>query len=449
LIPLIAIVGRPNVGKSTLFNRMLGKRRALVDDEPGVTRDHIYGQLIFRDQLYHLLDTGGFEPEPGGDLLIKMRDQTELAIAEADAVIFLLDGKEGLVPSDEEVARILRRQNKPVFFAVNKIDSKAHEGRLADFYRLGSERLFPLSAEHGMGTEHLLEAIQAELPGGQVEDESESGPDVPRIAVVGRPNTGKSTLINRVLGKERHLVHEAPGTTRDSVDSLVKLQGKSYLFIDTAGIRKRGKVNKKLEKLAVIMALKSLERCDLALLLLDASEGATEQDARIAGLIHERGRASIILLNKWDLIAEDPEKQDHARNSLERRIPHLAYAPGIAISAKTGMGLANLAPAMDRVLDAYSRRIRTGELNRLLEEVTRRHSPPSYKGKQIKFYYVTQASTRPPTFVFSVNRPEGVKESFRRYLANQIQKAYEFEGTPLRIVFRSHRERRGGQSSRR
>ncbi len=444
MIPLIAIIGRPNVGKSTLFNRILGKRKALVDDEPGVTRDHIYGQLVFRGQLYHLLDTGGFEPDPEGDLLRQMRDQTELAIAQAEAVIFLLDGKEGLVHSDEEVAIALRKQNKPVFFAVNKIDTPGHEGRLADFYRIGVKRLFPLSAEHGLGIEYLLEAIQAELPGEPIEEEKKSGPQVPRIAVVGRPNTGKSTLINRVLGKERHLVHEAPGTTRDSVDSLVKFQGKTYLFIDTAGIRKRGKVNKKLEKLSVIMALKSLERCELALLLLDAHEGATEQDARIAGLIHERGRASIVLLNKWDIIAEDPEKQDHMKSSLERRLPHLSYTPEIAISAKTGMGLKNLAPAMDRVLDAYSRRITTGELNRFLEELIQRHSPPSYKGKQIKLYYVTQASIRPPTFIFSVNRPEGVKKSFRRYIANQLQKTYEFEGTPLRIVFRSHRESRKG-----
>ncbi len=442
MIPVIAIVGRPNVGKSTLFNRLIGRKQALVDDEPGVTRDPIYGKLVFRDRLYHVLDTGGFEPEPETSLLKEMRDQTALALEEADAVIFLLDGRDGLTPSDEEVAEILRRHNRPVFFAVNKIDSHKHEGRLADFYRLGAERLFPVSAEHDIGVNDLLDALQAEVRGAPVEEETEPEPDLPKLAVLGRPNTGKSTLINRLLGRKRHLVHDEPGTTRDAVDSLVELDGGKYLFIDTAGIRKRGKVSRKLEKLSVIMALRSLERCDLGLLLLDALEGATEQDARIAGYINERGRACIVLVNKWDLIQEDKEKQGAAGESIERRLKHVAYAPVLNISAQTGLKLNQLAPTVDRVLAAYSRRIQTHELNRFLNQLLKRHSPPTHKGKQVKLYYVTQPSTRPPTFIFSVNRPEGIKESFRRYIVNQLHESYDFEGTPLRLFFNPHRERR-------
>jgi GTP-binding protein len=446
LIPLITIIGRPNVGKSTLFNRLVGRRQALVDDEPGVTRDSMYGKIIHNDRIYHVMDTGGFEPEPVSDLLRQMREMTSLAMAEADAIIFLLDGKEGLMPSDQDVAEILRRQNIPVFFAVNKIDTKRHEDRLADFYRLGTERLFAVSAEHGLGIHELLEAIQAEIPSAPLEDEAEREQEFSRVAVIGRPNTGKSTLINRLLGVERHLVHEAPGTTRDSVDSLVSLAGKTYLFIDTAGIRRRSRVNRKLEKLSVVMALKSLERCELALLLIDATEGATEQDARIAGLIQDKGRASIVLINKWDIVEGDRLEQERVMDSIQRRLKHLSYAPFMTVSAKTGLNLNQLGPGMERVFSAYSRRIQTTQLNRFMEEITRRHSPPSYKGRPVRLYYVTQASVRPPTFVFSVSNPEGIRKSFRRYIINQLQEAYEFQGTPLRVIFRAHHERRDKRS---
>jgi GTP-binding protein len=446
LIPLITIIGRPNVGKSTLFNRLVGRRQALVDDEPGVTRDSMYGKIIHNDRIYHVMDTGGFEPEPVSDLLRQMREMTSLAMAEADAIIFLLDGKEGLMPSDQDVAEILRRQNIPVFFAVNKIDTKRHEDRLADFYRLGTERLFAVSAEHGLGIHELLEAIQAEIPSAPLEDEAEREQEFSRVAVIGRPNTGKSTLINRLLGAERHLVHEAPGTTRDSVDSLVSLAGKAYLFIDTAGIRKRSRVKRKLEKLSVVMALKSLERCELALLLIDPGEGATEQDARIAGLIQDKGRASIVLINKWDIVEGDRLEQERVMDSIQRRLKHLSYAPFMTVSAKTGLNLNQLGPGMERVFSAYSRRIQTPELNRFMEEITKRHPPPSYKGRPVRMYYVTQVSVRPPKFIFSVNRPEGIKESFRRYIKNQLRENYEFQGTPLRVIFRQHHERRDKRS---
>ncbi len=437
MIPIIAIVGRPNVGKSTLFNRLVGWRKALVDDMPGVTRDRIYSPIEWNDRQYHLVDTGGFEPVTPDDVLRHMRVQTELAIQEADAIIFLLDGKEGLLPSDKEVIDILRRERTPLILAVNKVDSPKHEERALDFYGLGIEELFLISAEHGVGITDLMDAVQAVLPG--QEEEEEPG-RYPRISVVGKPNVGKSTLINSLLGKERHLVHNSPGTTRDAIDSQVEIDGKKYTFIDTAGIRRKAKVKVRIEKFSVVQALHSLDRSDVALLVIDATEGVTEEDARIGGLCVDRGRATIILLNKWDLV----ENREHALKGLieqvREKLKHLSFAPILSGSAKSGQRLVKLAPLIDGVMEQYTRRVQTSDFNGLIDHAVRKHQPHMVGGKRLKFYYGTQASTRPPSFVLFVNRPGSVHFSYRRYLINMIRQRYGFDGTPIRLFFRAHHD---------
>jgi len=436
--PLIAIVGRPNVGKSTLFNRLVGWRAALVDDTPGVTRDRIYGRLEWTGQVYAVVDTGGFEPVTGPDVFAAMRLQTEFAIREADAVVLLVDGRAGLHPADEQVMDLLRRQSKPVWVAVNKVDAAKQEAGLADFYRLGVDRLFPVSAEHGLGVDELLDAVREELPGAAAVEEADEM--APRVAVIGRPNTGKSTLLNRLLGEDRHLVHPAPGTTRDAVDSEVEFQGRSYLFVDTAGIRRKSKVSAKLEKLSVVMALRSIDRCHAALLVVDALEGIAEQEAKIAGLAHERGRATIILLNKWDLVANPEKRRAELDDQFQTKLKHITYAPVLTISARTGLHCGRILPTLDQVLEAFQRRIPTAELNRLLEGILAHNPPPSPGGRPIKINYLTQVSVRPPTFVFFANRPEKIHFSYQRYLQNSLRQAYDFTGTPVRVLFRSKRK---------
>jgi GTP-binding protein len=437
-LPLLAIVGRPNVGKSTLFNRLVGWRAALVDDTPGVTRDRIYGRTDWGGHHYAVVDTGGFEPIGGGDVFAAMRLQTEYAIAEADAVILVGEGRAGLHPADELVMELLRRQRKLVFVAVNKVDTARQEAGVADFYRLGVDRLYPVSAEHGRGVDELLDAIAAALPGADGAEEEDEA--TWRIALIGRPNTGKSTLLNRLLGEERHLVHPEPGTTRDAVDSEVMFQGRTYLFVDTAGIRRKSKVYAKLEKLSVVMALKSIERCHAAVMVVDALAGIAEQEARIAGLAHQRGRACLILLNKWDLV-EDPEKRRvELDDEIQTKLKHVAYAPVLSIAAKTGLHCGRIMPALDQILEAYNRRVPTSELNRVLEKILAHNPPPSPGGKAIKINYLTQTAVRPPTFTFFVNRPQAIHFSYERYLQNSLREAFAFTGTPVRVLFRSKRK---------
>ncbi|MFO8058209.1 MAG: ribosome biogenesis GTPase Der [bacterium] len=439
-VPLVAIVGRPNVGKSTLFNRLVSGRRSLVDDVPGVTRDRSYGRMEWAGQLWEVIDTGGFEPETDDDILRAMRSQTELAISEADAIVFLLDGKEGLLPSDREVSERLLRQGKPVFYAVNKIDGPSHEDKAYEFYELGAERVFSVSASHGYGVDDLLDAVAEKVPGVLEAEVSEEDSE-PRVAVIGRPNSGKSTLINTLLNEPRLLVHEEPGTTRDSIDTRVLLNGKSYIFIDTAGMRRKSRIDTRLERYSVSRSLKNLERCHLAVLLMDVMEGIVDQDAKLAGLAAERGRGIILAFNKWDLVEDKEAKREALETEVRLRLPHAEYAPVLTISALERKRVGKLADSIQEVMERFWKRIPTGELNRAVQEWTRTTPPPSPGGRQIKIFYGTQIWSGPPAFVFFCNHPDKIPESYQRYLVNQVRNTFDFTGVPVRVRFR-HRKRR-------
>jgi len=437
-IPTIAIVGRPNVGKSTLFNRLARKRLAIVDDLPGVTRDRLYSRMEWQGKIYNLIDTGGWIPEAEGELIEELTEQVELAVREADAIIFLLDARDGVVEGDKMIADQLRRIKKPVFYAVNKIDSRHQEKLLWEFYQLGAEEIFPISALHNRGIDQLMEAISQTLPGADMEIlEKELAPEIPRIAVIGRPNVGKSSLINRILGQERLLVTSEPGTTRDAVDTEIEFQGKKYLFIDTAGMRRKSKIDRKLERISVLRAVKAIERADIILLMVDATEGPTDQDAKLAGLFLRRAKAGIVLLNKWDLVPKPEVSLSEIESAVKTRLWHIAFAPVLPISAKTGFGLEALFPTIDKVFEQYNRRVSTGELNRKLERILTQTQLPHYQGKPLKVYYATQAGTRPPLFVFFVNYPQAIKEPFKRFLHNRLIKEFKFFGTPLLLEFRA------------
>ncbi len=440
--PVVAIVGRPNVGKSTLFNRIIGKQLAIVEDLPGVTRDRNYAKAAWEEKDFLLVDTGGFEPEGEDPMFIKMREQTTLAIEEADFIIFLMDGQDGLLPADIEVSQRLRASGKPVLYAVNKVDGARHEALLPDFYRLGVDMLFPLSAQHGQGVFELMEALRGILPetGGEPAREPEAG--LPRIAIIGRPNVGKSSFINSLMGEGRMIVSDIPGTTRDSVDSVYRYYGREYVLVDTAGIRSRGKISRGIEKYSVVRAIKSLERADVALVLIDASEGITEQDERIAGLAHEAGKGIIVVLNKWDLV---PDKEAAFKEHMElarRRLKFLDYAPVLTVSALTRQRVTKVFEEIDRVIAECDKRVPTAELNRVFEKLVAAHEPPLFRGKRVKYYFTTQGATKPPTFIVFVNYPEGVHFSYLRYLENGLRQAFGFQGTPLRIFAKSRRPER-------
>jgi len=437
--PIIAIVGRPNVGKSTLFNRILGGRKAIVWNEPGVTRDRNYADAEWDGKVFILIDTGGFEPISKDRIFVQMREQCELAMEEADIILFVMDGKEGLMPSDREIADILRRLNKPVFYLVNKIDSPKDEDKIFEFYGLGIEKIYPISAEHRRGLDELMEEVSHFLLEGEEEESNEM---VTRVAVLGRPNVGKSSLINRILGYKRVIVDEAPGTTRDAIDTHFKRDGKHYVLIDTAGIRRKSRISLRLEKYSIMEALRTLDRCDVALLLLDPREGVTDQDARIGGFIHEKGKGCILLVNKWDLI----EKDSHTANEFRRRIygelKYLSYAPILFISALTGQRVMKVLDMVDHVAEQAKKRIPTSQLNRSLAEWVERTPPPSYQTHPVKLNYITQVKVKPPTFVISTNFPEGIHFSYERYLMNQIREAFGFEGVPIRLLFKKKRKGR-------
>ena len=436
-LPLVAIVGRPNVGKSSLFNRLVGARKALVRDTPGVTRDRILGKVEWSGRSFLLADTGGLEyGPPSGRLSEKIRLQIQKAIDEADVLVLVVDGRVPVQPLDEQIARSLRRTEKPVICVVNKIDAAGQSDAHYAYYRLGMEPLVPVSAEHGLGVDRLLDGILAVLPSSEESSAEEEEVRPIQLAVLGHPNVGKSTFVNALLGEERQLVDERPGTTRDAIDTPFAWRGRRFVLIDTAGIRRKGKVKESLEKFAVIKALQSLERCDVSLLLLDAQEGVTEQDAHIGGYILEKGRAVIVLVNKWDLVKERYRNPKRYLDRVREQLAHLQFAPIVPVSARTGYNLARVLPTVARVEKAYRREIPTGPLNRLLTEATGSHPPPSEGRQARRLYYVTQIQRGPPTFVLFSNLSGEVHFSYQRYLINRIRERFGFEGSPIRLVFR-------------
>jgi GTP-binding protein len=435
-LPLIAIIGRPNVGKSTLFNRILGTRAAIVDDIPGVTRDRHYADGSYLGRAFRLVDTGGLDPAASEGMLALVKQQTQIAIAEADVLIMLVDGRSGLTPADEELVALLRKVRKPLFVAVNKIDTPKVEPLLADFYRLGRDRIFPISAEHGLGVDDLLEAIRLLLPEAPAEPEAA---EPPRIAVVGRPNVGKSTMINALAGEARVLVSDVPGTTRDAIDTLVTYRNRPYLFTDTAGIRRRGKVERGIEGYSVLRAMKAMGRSDVAVLLLDAVEGITEQDTKIAGLALRQGRACLVLVNKWDLQRDNPEAREKFELDLRRKMAFLSWAPVLYGSALKADVLTHFFTALDRVIKAYTTRVSTGPLNQFLQRVVETHPLPVRKGKPtktVRSVFMTQVATKPPAFALFVGHPENVTPTYLRFLENQLREEFDFQGTPIRLMVR-------------
>ncbi|MEE8298268.1 MAG: ribosome biogenesis GTPase Der [Thermodesulfobacteriota bacterium] len=436
--PLVAVVGRPNVGKSTLFNRFISERKAIVEDIPGVTRDRIYADTQWDGREFSLVDTGGFDPE--GDELYPslIKNQINIAIEEADLILCVLDGKEGVMPHDVDVIDLLRKVKKPVIFAVNKIDHKKHEGSALEFHGLGIEGFIVISALQGRNVNELLDKIIELLPPPRpIEEEVEE--DIIKVAVLGKPNVGKSTLVNRFLGEDRLMTSPVPGTTRDSIDTYITRDEKKYLLIDTAGIRRKSKITFSVERHSVFRAVRAMERADIALLIIDVEEGPTHQDARLARLIADKGRGCIILLNKWDLVPSKVAETPGVDEILKEELMAVDFAPVLIISATTGRGVNKIFDYIDVVYKNFSQKISTKRLNLFLKNIIEKTPPPIYKGKEIKFYYISQPLTEQPTFVIFTNRISGVPENYKRFLENRLREKFDLEGTPIKLVFRSNR----------
>jgi GTP-binding protein len=431
--PVVAIVGRPNVGKSTLFNRIIGRNLAIVEDMPGVTRDRNYAEAEWEGKRFLLVDTGGFDPETDDPMYTKMREQTTLAVEEADHIIFLMDGQQGLVPSDIEVSHRLRASGKPVIYAVNKVDGVRHETFLPDFYRLGIDALFPVSAKHGPGFSELMDELSRMLPETDEKPQDKETGAMPRIAIIGRPNVGKSSFVNALIGEDRMIVSPFAGTTRDAVDSVYQYYGRKYVLVDTAGIRSRGRISQGVEKYSVMRAMKSISRTDIALVLIDASEGITEQDERIVGLAHEAGKGIIIGLNKWDLVPDREQAFKRFTQDVQQRLKFADYASVLTISAVTRQRVTKVFEEIDRIVAEREKRVPTADLNRIFARLAAGHEPPLYRGKRVKYYYITQVDIKPPTFVVFVNYPDGVHFSYLRYIENNLRQSFGFRGTPIRI----------------
>ena len=437
--PIVAIVGRPNVGKSTLFNKLIGQRLAIVEDTPGVTRDRLYGNCEWQNRSFLLVDTGGIEPGIDDGILLHMRQQAQLAIDTAQAILFVTDIRAGVTAQDADIASMLMRSGKPVVLVVNKVDSLgAPPMELYDFYSLGLGEPYPVSSVHGHGTGDILEKLCEYLP---EQADSEEEDDRITVAVIGRPNVGKSSLVNFVLGEDRMIVADEAGTTRDAVDSDVENQHGKFVFIDTAGLRKRGKVEDGVERYSVLRSLAAVERARVCVIMIDATTGFTEQDSKVAGFAHEQGKACIVAVNKWDAVEKDDRTMQEMRKKLENDFSFMAYAPIIFISAKTGQRVDRLFELIKYVDGQNALRVTTGVLNDLLARATARVQPPSDKGKRLKIYYMTQISTRPPTFVCFCNSKQLFHFSYQRYIENQIRETFGLEGTPVRILIRERGEK--------
>ncbi|MBQ5317635.1 MAG: ribosome biogenesis GTPase Der [Oscillospiraceae bacterium] len=433
-LPIVAVVGRPNVGKSTLFNKLVGKRLSIVEDTPGVTRDRIYSECEWRNRKFMVVDTGGIEPKSDDIILSQMRRQAELAIQRADVIVFITDMKTGVTADDYDVSRMLRKSGKPIVLCVNKCDSIGKPpAEFYEFYSLGLGDPIAISAAHGHGSGDMLDEIFKYFP---ENDEEEYDEDYVKVAVIGKPNVGKSSLINRIAGEERVIVSDIAGTTRDATDTIVENEHGKYVFIDTAGIRKKSKVLEKIEHYSVLRAYMAVDRSDVCVILIDASVGFTEQDSKVAGYAHEQGKACIVAINKWDAIEKTTNTMDEFRNKLKEDFSFMSYVPFIFISAKTGQRVEKLFDMINNVNRQNSMRVTTGMLNDVLSYATTRVQPPSDKGKRLKIYYMTQPSTKPPTFVVFVNRADLFHFSYQRYLENQIRQTFGLEGTPVRFIIR-------------
>lgn len=431
--PVVAIVGRPNVGKSTLFNRMIGKRVAVVEDVPGLTRDRIYGEVEWRDKAFIVVDTGGFQPAPKEDIVREVKKQALTAVEEADVVLMLFDAESGFMSSDVELSNTLRKYNKKIFYAVNKIDGAKKENALYEFYHLGVD-LLPLSALTGYGFDELMDSIAAVIPVSIDEDI-----EYPKIAIVGRPNVGKSTLVNSLLGKKRMIVSPVPGTTRDAVDSICTYHKKKYFIVDTAGIHKKGKMAKTFEKYSFIRTLKNIEGCDVVLILFDAVDGVVEMDQKIASLVYDAGKGGIILFNKWDLTERSPQFLKKLQYEFQKKLWFMHYAPVLTISALNRQRVTKIFPLIDEVIAEGSKKISTHELNNFLRESLSIQQPPLYKGRQVKLYYITQVGIKPPSFVIFTNKSEGIKPEYIRFLQKRLRESFFFKGVPVRFYIRQKR----------
>lgn len=432
--PVVAIVGRPNVGKSTFFNYLTGRRISIIEDTPGVTRDRIYAESEWRGQKFTIIDTGGLEPFTGDYIKQQMVRQATIAMETADVIIFLLDMKSGLTAADYDVATLLRKAEKPVIVAVNKVDQIGDMPPDAyEFYNLGMGEIFTISSVHGLGFGELLDAVYEHFPK-DVNDEEDD--DIIKVAIIGKPNSGKSSLINNILGEERVIVSDIPGTTRDAIDTFVERNGKKYTFIDTAGIRRKSKIEEDIERYSVIRSWTAVDRADVCIIMIDAQDNVTEQDAKIAGYAHEQGKACIIAINKWDLIEKETGTLEQYRKTVMQKLEFMSYAPIVFISAKTGQRVERLFELVDYVYDQASFRLQTGMLNDVLNEAMAMVQPPSDKGKRLKIYYMTQIGIKPPTFILFVNDKELMHFSYERYLLNTLRSNFGFEGTPIHFIIR-------------
>jgi len=437
--PIVAIVGRPNVGKSTLFNALAGEMISIVKDTPGVTRDRIYAEVTWLNRSFTLIDTGGIEPDSRDIILSQMREQAQIAIDTADVIIFLTDVRQGLQDSDSKVADMLRRSGKPVILVVNKVDSfDKFMPDVYEFYNLGIGDPMPVSASSRLGIGDMLDEVTKYFPENTGEEEED---DRPRIAIVGKPNVGKSSIVNKLLGKNRVIVSDIAGTTRDAIDTAIKYNGKEYVFIDTAGLRRKNKIKEELERYSIIRTVTAVERADVVLMVIDASEGVTEQDAKIAGIAHERGKGVIIVVNKWDAIEKNDKTMYEFEKQIRTTLSYMPYAEIMYVSALTGQRLPKLYEMIDMVMENQTLRVATGVLNEIMTEAVAMQQPPSDKGKRLKLYYITQVSVKPPTFVIFVNDKELMHFSYTRYLENKIREAFGFRGTSLKFFIRERKEK--------